>query len=260
MTPLKKAFVWAAGLGTRLRPYTYETPKPLMEVGGRPLLEYPLRYLAHAGIEEVTINTWHLADQFESVPEWAAEFGLRVELSRQPDRFEHGGDLAYARDFLSSLGEDEPFVGLNGDTLFYLDPDLLHHAATQISAEAPVLLIVREGDVNPLHLEDGRLVGIGEWPYVPDASPTDHADDFGIKVFHASVRDALPSEPGTFSFHGRTGLVSRLIEGGREIRALRVEEYERVEIGTVEDYEGRAENDALNALVRRLAALPAQAE
>ena len=104
---IRKAFVYAAGLGTRLRPYTYETPKPMLEVAGRPILEYILRFLAHARITEVTANTWHLAERFEQMPEVAAGFGVDLALSRQPQRFEHGGDLAYARAFLAGLSDDE---------------------------------------------------------------------------------------------------------------------------------------------------------
>ncbi len=253
--PLTKAFVWAAGLGTRLRPYTFETPKPLLEIEGRPILEYVLRFLAHAGIEHVTVNTWHLAEQFAPVPETAAGFGLDVALSRQPDRFEHGGDLAYAENFLASLGDDERFLGLNGDTLFHLSPAVLHAAAERVTAEAPVLLFTRPTEANPLRVHDGRLVGIGDVAY-DEAEPASRADDFGIKVFHASVRRHL-AEPGTTdSFHGHAGLAGRLAAAGKQILVEPTGAVERVEIGTVEDYEGRGENAALRDLARKLAALP----
>ncbi len=252
---LAKAFVWAAGLGTRLRPYTHETPKPMLDVFEQPILEYVLRYLAHAGITEVTVNTWHLAEQFEAVPEKASAFGLDVALSRQPDRFEHGGDLAFAQDFLSSLGDDEPFLGLNGDTLFWLDPSLLREAADLVSEDAPVLLFTRQTDTNPLRVRDGHLVGIGEVAY-GEAEATERADDFGVKVFHASVRRYL-AEPATRdSFHGHAGLVGRLAAAGKRVLVRPVEASERVEIGTVEDYEARSENADLRALADRLAAQP----
>ncbi len=255
MSAPTKAFVWAAGLGTRLRPYTFGTPKPLLEVGGRPILEYVLRFLAHAGIAEVTVNTWHLAEQFERVPEIAAGFGLDVALSRQPDRFEHGGDLAFAQDFLAGLGDDEPFLGLNGDTLFRLDPALLREAAARVGPDAPVLLFTQPTDANPLRVRDGRLVGIGSVAY-DVAEATGRADDFGLKVFHASVRRFL-AEPGqTDSFHGHAGLAGRVAAAGGRVLVQPVEAFERVEIGTVEDYEGCGANAALQALVRRLSALP----
>ncbi len=254
---LRKAFVYAAGLGTRLRPYTYETPKPLLEVEGRPILEYILRFLAHAGITEVTVNTWHLAGQFERMPEVAAGFGVDLALSRQPQRFEHGGDLAYARDFLASLGEDEPFLGLNGDTFFTLDVEQLHEAARRVSTDAPVLIFTRETESNPLWICDGRLVGIGDVAYDAfDEAQAERADDFGIKVFHASIRDHLPATPGPLSFHGKNGLVGRLTAAGNRVLVQAVRGADRVEIGTVEDYEKRGQNARLSALSRRLAGLP----
>ena len=254
---LRKAFVYAAGLGTRLRPYTYETPKPMLEVGGRPILEYILRYLAHAGITDVTVNTWHLAEQFERMPGIAAGFGIDLSLSRQPQRFEHGGDLAYARDFLDSLEEDERFLGLNGDTFFDLDAAQLHAAAERVSADAPVLIFTRQTESNPLRVSDGVLVGIGDVVYADfDEANVERADDFGIKVFHASIREHLPAEPGTLSFHGDTGLVGRLAAAGKRVLVQPVLSAERVEIGTVEDYETRDQNAALRALTDRLASLP----
>lgn len=252
-----KAFIYAAGLGTRLRPYTHETPKPMLAVAGRPLLEYVLRFLAHAGITEATVNTWHLAEHFERLPELAAGFGLKVSLSRQPQRFEHGGDLAYARGFLDGLGSDERFLAVNGDTLFALDPAQLREAAARVSAEAPALLLTHRSEANPLWVHDGRLVGIGETAYEPfDPGIAARADDFGVKVFHASVRAVLPMEPGTLSFHGCDGLVGRLIAAGRRVLVQPARDFERVEIGTVADYEARDTNAALGALVRRLSAMP----
>lgn len=252
---LHKAFLWCAGLGTRLRPYTYHTPKPLLEVDGRPILEYLLRYLAHAGIAEVTANVWHLAEQFEPLPERAAQFGLDLTLSRQPQRYEHGGDLAYAQDFLAGLEEDERFLGINGDTLFYLPPEQLHRAAARLSEQAPLLLFTHPADPLPLRIHDGRLVGVGETAY-GDETPTERADDFGVKVLHASVRAFLPRPPAVQSFHGRDGLAGRITGSGRAVLVEPARDYERAEIGTVEDYEGRDRNAALRALTQRLAALP----
>ncbi|MDX1531842.1 MAG: NDP-sugar synthase [Rhodothermales bacterium] len=253
--PLQKAFVWAAGLGTRLRPYTHETPKPLLDLYGRPLLEYVLRYLAHAGVTDVTANVWHLGEQFEPMPERAAAFGVNLSLSRQPQRFEHGGDLAFAQDFLAGLGADEPFLGLNGDTLFYIPPDHLRRAAERVSPDAPVLLFTQPSEANPLRIHEGRVVGVGGVRY-EEVEPTGRADDFGVRVFHASVRDFLVEPPQTDAFHGREGLLGRITAAGKRVPTEPVRAAAREEVGTVEDYEGRAENAALRALTERLAALP----
>ena len=62
-----KALVLAAGFGERLRPITDTIPKPLVDIGGRPLIHYPLLMLRDAGIREVAVNVHHLADKIEAV-------------------------------------------------------------------------------------------------------------------------------------------------------------------------------------------------
>jgi NDP-sugar pyrophosphorylase family protein len=249
--PIRRAFVFAAGYGTRLRPYTLETPKPMLEVLGRPLVEYVLCALARLGVRHVTVNAAWLADAFDVLPERGRALGLDVAISRQPEPYEHGGDLACATRFLEELGDDERFLALNGDTLFWPDPAVLERAAARVNAEAPFLILGWQTDANPLRIRDGRLVGIRDYRYRPEA-PDARCDDFGVKVFHASMRRHLPAPGTTQSLHGPSGLIARLYAAGHEVLVEPVEGYERVEIGTVADYEGREANEALRALTRRL--------
>lgn len=251
---LRHAFVFAGGFGTRLRPYTHHTPKPLLEVRGRPMLHYLLRYLAHAGVRHVTVNAAHLAEQFAGLPASGAALGLDLHVSTQERPLEHAGDLAFAVDFWDRL-DGEPFAGFNGDTLFWLDPEVLHAAAGAVSDEAPVLILTHQTDANPLHSAGEQLIGVGSHRYRAGEATT-HADDVGIKVFHPSIQHFLP-EPGTAgSFHGPNGLVQRVLDAGLDVRTRPVNGLERVEMGTTEEYEARAGNTALAALTNRLAALP----
>src|SRR5690606_1788787 len=100
---MQHAFVYAAGYGTRLRPYTLETPKPMLEVLSRPLVEYVLCYLRQIGVAHVTGNAWWLAEAFVVLPERGHALGLDVAVNRQAVPYEHGGDLAYATAFLEGL-------------------------------------------------------------------------------------------------------------------------------------------------------------
>lgn len=251
---LRHAFVFAGGFGTRLRPYTHHTPKPLLEVAGRPLLHYLLRYLAHAGITHVTVNAAHLAEQFGGLPATGEALGLDLHVSTQPEPLEHAGDLAFATDFWDQLG-DAPFAGFNGDTLFWLAPAALHAAAETVTEAAPILILTHESEANPLHSHAGQLLAVGAHRY-RDGSATEHADDVGVKLFHPSVRPYLPEPGSRGSFHGRNGLVQRVVDAGLEVRTRPVSDFERVEIGTTAEYEARAENAALRALTQRLATLP----
>jgi mannose-1-phosphate guanylyltransferase len=114
----RRAMVFAAGLGTRLRPLTDSVPKPLLDVGGRPMIEYPLRMLAAAGVEEVVVNLHHLGEQVRAALGDGTRFGLRIAYSAEDPILDTGGALARARPLL----RDEPFAVANCDAL--LDPDL----------------------------------------------------------------------------------------------------------------------------------------
>src|SRR6516165_6674331 len=76
-----KALVLAAGLGERLRPLTNVTPKPLLEVGGRPLIHCVLGLLQRSGIDQVAINVHHLADRIESALGDGRALGLKITYS-----------------------------------------------------------------------------------------------------------------------------------------------------------------------------------
>ncbi|HLE19042.1 MAG TPA: sugar phosphate nucleotidyltransferase, partial [Syntrophales bacterium] len=66
-TPVKTAFILGAGLGVRLRPLTDTTPKPLLPVGGRPIITYAMEHLLTVGVERFIVNTHHLADVYLQV-------------------------------------------------------------------------------------------------------------------------------------------------------------------------------------------------
>lgn len=107
-----KAMILAAGRGERMRPLTDHTPKPLLEVGGKALIEYHLTALQQAGIEEVIINHAWLGKQIEGRLGTGERYGLRIQYSPEaPVALETAGGIIQA---LSRLGPD-PFIVINGD-------------------------------------------------------------------------------------------------------------------------------------------------
>ena len=107
-----RALIFAAGKGERMRPLTESTPKPLLAVGGKPLIEWHLEKLAAAGIAEVVINIAWLADRFEPALGDGSRWGLRLHYSYEgAEPLETGGGMLQA---LRWLG-DEPFLAVNGD-------------------------------------------------------------------------------------------------------------------------------------------------
>ena len=141
---LHSAMIFAAGRGERMRPLTDVTAKPLLEVGGRRLIEWHLRKLAALGIRDVVINTSHLAAQFPQTLGDGSRWGLHIHyLDEGPVPLETGGGMLNA---LPSLGPD-PFLLVNGDVWTDLDFAKLPE---QPRGDAHLVLVD-----NPPHHADG---------------------------------------------------------------------------------------------------------
>ena len=107
-----KAMILAAGRGERMRPYTDLTPKPLLSVGGRRLIEYHLNALAGIGVTDIVINHAHLGHQIETVLGDGRRYGVSIHYSAEGEQgLETGGGIFNA---LPLLGHD-PFIVVNGD-------------------------------------------------------------------------------------------------------------------------------------------------
>ncbi len=115
-----RAMVLAAGRGERMRPLTDRTPKPLLMVGGKPLIVWHLERLAAAGFVEIVINHAHLGEQIEKALGNGSHWGLSIEYSVEKVALETAGGIANA---LPLLGEN-PFLVVNGD--IYTEFDFNH--------------------------------------------------------------------------------------------------------------------------------------
>jgi N-acetyl-alpha-D-muramate 1-phosphate uridylyltransferase len=106
-----KAMILAAGLGTRMSPLTDTTPKPLLKVGGKALIEWHLFNLVAAGIRDIVINHFHLGAQIEQALCDGSRYEARISYSRESVRLETAGGIIKALPML----EDENFVVVNAD-------------------------------------------------------------------------------------------------------------------------------------------------
>ena len=110
-----KALIFAAGLGERMRPLTDATPKPLLAVGGKPLIAWHLERLAAIGVREVVVNISWLAEQFPQTLGDGGRWGLRIRYSHEgPEPLETGGGMHHALPLLCD-DADAPFIAVNGD-------------------------------------------------------------------------------------------------------------------------------------------------
>ena len=145
-----KAMLLAAGRGERMRPLTDHVPKPLLMVGGKPLIVWHTERLARVGITDLVINHAHLGAQIENVLGDGSRYGVHIRYSPEhPSALETAGGIANA---LHLLG-NQPFAVINGD--IYCDYDFAHlpaHvAALQASGDTVHLVLVN----NPAHHPNG---------------------------------------------------------------------------------------------------------
>lgn len=141
---MRHALILAAGLGERMRPLTEHTPKPLLCVGGKPLIVWHLEKLAAIGVREVVINTSHLAAQFPQSLGDGSYWGLRLHYAYEgPVPLETGGALLNALPLLGPA----PFLAVNGD--IWTDADF---AALPVEPAGLAHLLVVD---NPAHHAQG---------------------------------------------------------------------------------------------------------
>ena len=151
-----KALIFAAGLGTRLRPITDTMPKALVPVGGKPLLEHVATKLIAAGYDELVINVHHFADQIRDYVADRGGWGVQVAFSDETDLLrETGGGIRHAAPLLTG---PEPFLVHNVDILSNFDPSSFR-AQHQKGDLATILVSERETQRYFLFDDDNRLVG-----------------------------------------------------------------------------------------------------
>jgi len=152
-----KAMILAAGRGERLRPLTDETPKPLIKVAGKSLIEYHLLNLANAGFTEIVINTAWLADKIHETLGNGNHYGVSIQYSDEGTALETAGGIINA---LSLLG-NEPFLVVNGDTWCDFDFSSLPDLKNNVQAH---LVLVDNPDHNhngDFALENGLIKNSG---------------------------------------------------------------------------------------------------
>jgi NDP-sugar pyrophosphorylase family protein len=191
-----KAMIFAAGLGTRLRPLTNDKPKALVEVDGLPLLEIAIRRLKYFGCRDVVINIHHFGDLILRFLEDKHHFDMNIMVSDERDLLLNtGGGLKKARPFL----EGAPFLVYNTDIVTNMDLRAFYEKHKANGAIATLATRDRSTSRYLLFNEAHRLVG---WTNVktgelklPVASTDYHQRAFsGIHVLSPEIFDFMPEE------------------------------------------------------------------
>ena len=148
---MMKAMILAAGRGERMRPLTDTMPKPLLAVGGKPLIVWHIENLVRAGITEIIINHAHLGHMLELALGDGSQFGAQIRYSAEGEALESAGGIAHALPLLGNA----PFLVVNGDIFIDFDFGRAQEMAMAMRANpdrfAAYLVLVD----NPAHNEHG---------------------------------------------------------------------------------------------------------
>lgn len=191
------AMILSAGLGTRMRPATLTKPKPMVEVGGRPLIDFALATLAAADIRQVVINLHHLPEQIRSYLGDGGDRGLQIEYSFEEILQGSGGGIRDARRLLGT----GTFVTLNADTLVGIDlrPFLRKH---RDSGAAATLVLRKDPEMDRFGtIGIGRNGRIRRFLTHMAPSATDRGDAYmftGVQILEQRIFDYMV-ETGPFS-------------------------------------------------------------
>jgi len=182
-----KAIVLAGGEGTRLRPLTWTTPKPLLPIVNRPFLEHQLSWLAGHGVTEVVLSLGYRSDAFAG----RSFSDLPVQVATEPEPLGTAGAIRFAAE---AGGVTSRFLVCNGDVLTDLDVSALVRFHEEREAEATIAL-TRVEDPSAFGVvptdEQGRVLRFVEKP-PPGEAPTDWINA-GTYVLEPSVLDDIPS-------------------------------------------------------------------
>ena len=199
-----KAFLLAAGLGTRLRPITDRMPKCMVRIGSRPLLDIWLDALDAAGVTEVLVNLHHFSELVRAHVAGRTG-GPRVRLFAEPELLGSAGTLLANRDW---VGDEEMFLAVNADNLTDFDLTRLVDAHRTGDAMATLTLFTapRPSECGIVEMVDGRVLGFAEKP----ERPLGNLANAGMYAFRPDVLDLIAGPvPRDIGYHLLPQLVGR---------------------------------------------------
>ncbi len=239
---MAKALILAAGQGTRVRPLTKHTPKPMVPILGKPVMEYLIDHLALYGVKEIMVNVafmhWKIENYFGDGRRFGVELGYSYEGVRENGEVVckpvgSAGGMRKIQDFGGFF--DDTFIVLCGDAIVDLDikAALFEHKTKGAIASVITLDVPREETKNygiVVTDDSGRVTSFQEKPKPEDAKST--AASTGIYIFEPEVLDLIPSDT---EFDIGSQLFPLLVEKGLPFFAQK-RFFNWIDIGRVSDY------------------------
>ena len=227
-----QALILAGGKGTRLRPLTVYTPKPIVPVLNRPFLLYQIEILRRAGIKDITLSLNYQPDKIEHLLDDGAEYGVNLRYVTEPSPMGTGGAYKYAEDAIR-----ETTVVFNGDVLTDLDVSEVVAFHQKNKAEATIVLTPVENPSAYGLVETSEEYKVSRFLEKP--KPEEIADlttkniNAGIYILEPSVLDLIPAgENSSFEYN----IFPELLRQNREFFAFVMDKNYWRDIGTPESY------------------------
>ncbi len=227
-----KALILAGGKGTRLRPLTVYTPKPIVPLVNRPFVLYQIEILRRAGIKDITLSLNYQPDKIERQIGSGGEFGVNIDYVTEPQPMGTGGAYKYA-----AGNSDEPTLVLNGDILTDLILAKVIKEHQRNKAEATLCLIPVE---NPSAYglvetdEDNNVLRFREKPKPSELeSLTTNTINAGIYILEPSILELIP-EGENYSFE--YNVFPEILKREKNFRAYVMKNEYWCDIGTPEKY------------------------
>lgn len=181
------AIILAGGKGERLRPYTNDRPKPMVEINGKPILAYQLEQLKLAGIKEVVFACSYHYEALENHVDHGGKYGVKASFSIEETPLGRGGGIKKAMQMLPK--DWEHVLITNGDNLWKLDVLGLIKKHTEKKAIATILVVPLKSPYGIVEFnETDEILGFKEKPILP------HWINAGVYIFSKEIEALLPDE------------------------------------------------------------------
>lgn len=221
-----KAFVICGGLGTRLRPYTYETPKPMLPIGGKPILRYVVENLRENGITDIVMAVGYLNEKIRAYFGNGSRFGVKIGYAVETEPKNTAGSIL---DYAERMAKaKEPFIVIMGDAISGIDLRKMARFHGKSRATATIALMKHKTKVHYgiAVLKKDRITAFREKPEI------EHYINTGIYIFEPKVFGFI-KEREDFA----KNVFPRLLSKRQKISGFRVESGSWIDIGRIEEYD-----------------------